>query len=169
MQVTFADIVKDAAGISAIVASLTFLVGVATLIKSVTEYSKQNSLKRFEKYESLSKNWIEDDDIQEIVALLQSGQGQKLRGFSIRKKEEFVGFFEEIALMVDSRLLKKKIAYYMFGYYTILCDESEDFWHDLEKSEHFWSLFRRFTSEMKRIRADINLRKENPDQWKFKF
>ena len=169
MDVTFDDIVDIAPAITAIIATLTFLAAVGTLVKSVAEYSKQNSLRRFEKYMDLSNGWLADRNIQEIVELLESGEKQRIRKISIRRKEEFAAFFEEIAMMVDSKLLKKKIAYYMFGYYTILCDESGEFWSGLGKNEHYWSLFNRFAADMKSIRAKIRLREQNPYTWKFKF
>lgn len=167
----FETIVKYAAGITAIVAAVTLLV---TVIRTFIEYTKQNSLKRFEKYSELNAAWGNDKNIQMIIKLLDEDPKRKLRTLSFSKKRAFVDFYEGIAVMRYSGLMKKRIAYYMFGYYTIRCSESEYFWSSLEKEEkerdrHYWSLFRRFASEMKHIEEDIMAGRENPDKWKFYF
>jgi hypothetical protein len=164
----FETIVKYAAGITAIVAVGAFLV---TNIRSFIEYSRQNSLKRFEKYTELAGNWAEDKNIQMIIKLLDEGPPHKLRTLPFENKRAFLEFYEDIAIMRYSGLMKKRIAYYMFGFYTIRCNESHDFWFNLEeeKEKHWWSLFRRFAAEMKQIEQDISLGRENPEKWKFKF
>jgi hypothetical protein len=124
---------------------------------------------RFEKYAELSDNWVEDKNIQTIIKLLDDDPKHTLRTLSFDKKEAFVGFYEEIALMLYSGLLKKQIAFYMFGYYTIRCDESADFWRTLDKNKYYWSLFRRLANDMQKIEQDILAGRENPDTWEFEF
>jgi hypothetical protein len=164
----FETIVKSAAGIMAVVAVVTFLV---TNIRSFIEYAKENSLKRFEKYTELAGNWAEDKNIQTIIKLLDDDPKHKLRSLPFEKKRAFIEFYEDIAVMRYSGLLKKRIAYYMFGFYTIRCNESDDFWLNIEgeKDKHYWSLFKRFANEMKQIENDISLGHEKPEKWKFKF
>src|ERR1700731_1841586 len=108
----FADVVRNAAGITAIVGVIALIV---TVIRAALEYSKQNLLARFEKYGELSKDWPDNKDIQEIIILLEDDPHGKLAKIHFSKKEAFVGYYEEIALMVESGLLKERIAYYMFG------------------------------------------------------
>lgn len=151
---------------SAVVAVITFLV---PIIRFYIEYTKQNLLKRFEKYSELSANWSADKNIQAIIKLLDEDPKHKLRTLPFEKKEAFVGFYEEIAVMFYSGLLKKRIAFYMFGYYTIRCYESKDFWHNLEKDKYYWSLFKRFANEMKQIDEDIVAGRDNPDNWEYEF
>jgi hypothetical protein len=103
----FSTIVTNAAGITAIVAVIASFV---TITKGLLEYSKQNLLKRFEKYQELSGNWFEDQNIRRIIELLDDDPGHELRTLPYPKKEAFLGFYEEIALMLESGLIKKKIA-----------------------------------------------------------
>jgi hypothetical protein len=37
----------------------------------------------------------------------------------------------------------------MFGYYTVKCLESKDFWANLTLDDTYWKLFHDFASEMK--------------------
>ena len=162
----FSVVVANAAGISAIVAAIALVV---TVVRAVFEYSKQNLLRRFEKYQELSTTWFEDKDIQDIITLLEEDPEHKLRTWPYRKKEAFIGFYEEVALMLESKLIQKRIAYYMFGYYTIQCDKNQDFWADINKESPYWSLFRRFAAKMKKIDNDIHAGYEDIDNWKFRF
>jgi hypothetical protein len=163
---TFADVVQNAAGITAIVAVIALIV---TVIRAAVEYSKQNLLKRFEKYQELSRDWFDDKDIQEIIGLLEEDPKRKLLKMSYSKKEAFIGFYEEIGLMLESGIIKKRIAYYMFGYYTIRCYRNKDFWTDINIDSPYWSLFRRFAKNVIKIDDDVHAGYENIDEWKFRF
>jgi hypothetical protein len=164
---TFTDVVQNAAGITAIVGVIALIV---TVVRAAIEYSKQNLLARFEKYEELSKDWSDDKDVQEIIVLLDDDPQGKLAKIHPSKKVAFVGYYEEIALMLESGLLKKRIAYYMFGYHTIRCYENKSFWtEDMEIESQYWSLFRRFAKQMKKIDDDVRTGREKIDGWKFRF
>jgi hypothetical protein len=164
---TFQAIVADAPGITAIVGATVLIV---TVFRAVYEYSKQNLLARFEKYTNLSKGWSEDKDIQEMIVLLDDDPQGKLINIHYSKKEAFVGFYEEIALMLESGLLKQQIAYYMFGYHTIRCYESKDFWtKEMDLESRYWTLFRRFAEQMKKIDEDVRAGREKINEWKFRF
>jgi hypothetical protein len=164
---TFADVVQNAAGITAIVGVIALIV---TVIRAVFEYSKQNLLARFEKYDELSKGWSEDKEIQEIILLLDDDPRGQLLKMHRSRKEAFVGVYEEIALMLESGIIKKQIAYYMFGYHTILCYENKDFWTTEMDLEHrYWTLFRRFAEQMKKIDDDVQAGREKINEWKFRF
>jgi hypothetical protein len=160
-------VVTNAAGITAIVGMIALIV---TVFRALYEYSKQNRLARFEKYENLSKGWSEDKDIQEMIVLLDNDPEGKLVNIPSSKKEAFVGFYEEIALMLESGILKQQIAYYMFGYHTIRCYESKDFWtKDMDLEGPYWTLFRRFAKQMKKIDDDVHAGREKINEWKFRF
>ena len=164
---TFKDVVSNAAGITAIVGVIALIV---TVIRAVFEYSKQNLLARFEKYEELSKGWSEDKEIQEIIFLLDDDPHGELLKMHRSRKEAFVGFYEEIALMLESGIIKQQIAYYMFGYHTIRCYESKGFWtEEMEIESPYWTLFRRFAKRMKQIDNDVHAGIQKLDEWKFRF
>jgi hypothetical protein len=144
----FSDIVQNAAGISAIVASLSFLVGAVTLIKTRAEYIQQNSMKRFEKFQEMRKRFKEDDTLTEICFLLEEDSDKLRDDVHFKQKLDFLGFFEEVALMHNSGLLRTSIAHYMFGYYAIRCYQSEKFWSNVNRGSHYWALFGSFARKM---------------------
>jgi hypothetical protein len=155
-------ILDNTAAVSAIVAAVT-------VVRWYVAYRKQNMFRRFEKYSELSVGWFQDKNVQEIIKLLDDDPGHKLRNLPFERKEAFVGVYEEIAIMLYSGLLKKHIAFYMFGYYTVRCYENKDFWYNLDQKKYYWSLFRRFAEEMKQMEAAILTGDDHPDKWAFKF
>ena len=85
---SFSNVVQNAAGISAIVAALTLLVGVGTLAKTLAEYTNQNSMKRFEKFQEMRKRFKEDKHLQEICFLLED-DSPTLREVHFKQKKNF--------------------------------------------------------------------------------
>ena len=62
-----------------------------------------------------------------------------------------MGFLEEVALMVNSGLIRKEVAHYMFGYYVLLTDRCENFWDGLDRDSQYWSVFRQLAAQMKSL------------------
>jgi hypothetical protein len=58
---------------------------------------------------------------------------------------------EEVALMVNSRIIRKEIAHYMFGYYVLLADDSKHIWNDLDQESVYWTVFRNFAKLMRKM------------------
>ena len=54
-------------------------------------------------------------------------------------------FFEEIALLVESKQIQPEVAYYMFGYYARCAREGINFAEGIDVSPVHWGLFFRFT------------------------
>jgi hypothetical protein len=48
-------------------------------------------------------------------------------------------------------LIRKNVAYYMFGYFALQCWRSNNFWHGINKDAYYWSFFIRFAGQMQRI------------------
>jgi hypothetical protein len=84
----------------------------------------------------------------EIRSLLAT-DALELRDKSFEEKRAYLTFFEEIAILKNSKLLNSDLCYYMFGYYSILCYESNNFWSNINKDEVFWNVFLTFAEEMK--------------------
>jgi hypothetical protein len=71
------------------------------------------------------------------------------------EKRAYLTFFEEIAVLKNSRLINGDLAYYMFGYYATKCLESESFWSGMNKNDIFWNAFLRFATDMQtRLRSN---------------
>ncbi len=134
-----------------IAALATVAVGLLTLLKGITEFHRSTITKRLELFLSMRSRLREDQTFVGICELLE-GDDPALRDISLIQKDRFIGFFEELAIMRNSGLIYDDVAFYMFGYYAILCSKSKNYWHGLDKDEIMWTLFFDFASDMERLR-----------------
>jgi hypothetical protein len=118
-----------------IIAVLRGIVGLVALFKGIVEYKQQGTQKR-------SEYFIETDSIE-------------LTDIPFKEKRDYLGLFEEVAMMMNSNLIRKEVAHYMFGYYAIRCWESKHFWKDVNRESIYWKLFRNFVIEMKDFENDF--------------
>jgi hypothetical protein len=132
-------------------------VAVFTLAKGLYEYTKLAAQKRAEHFIHMRDRY---GTFWDICALLEKEKSsvqakEKLCKLPFERKRSFLGFFEEIALMMQSGLIKKSVAHYMFGYYAILCWSSDAFWDSsdspLDRKSMYWAGFKTFAQEMSKI------------------
>jgi hypothetical protein len=121
------------AAITAIVAVCTALVGVATFIQSVLEYIKEGSTKRAEQFLLMRLRLRENADSVAICEMLES-KDNRLCDVPLLKKDNFIGFFEELYLLWNSRVFNDEVVFYMFGYFALLCWRNDNFWFGLNSS-----------------------------------
>jgi len=129
-------------------------VALFTLFKSMLEYKKQGTLKRAELFFDMEERYtkflylfdmLDHQDNEEIIKKLQSLPfGQKL---------DFLGFYEQLAMMVESGLIRRTVAHYMYGYYAIACWESDSFWNEEDRNDPYWHLFENFVEQSKAYRT----------------
>jgi hypothetical protein len=153
---------------SALVAALTFVVGVGTLIKAIIEYNRQNATKRFEIFQGMNKRF--DDDTFKKIREYLDNDDPELEKHDYTSKHNFLGFFEEIAISVNTKVMSSEVAYYMFGYYAIRCYHSANFWKGakmLSKDSIYWSLFRQFATEMEVMEKKLLAGTIRPETLKF--
>jgi hypothetical protein len=124
-------------------------VGIAafTFVKVLFEYMDQGAQKRVERFLEMRKRLKENNLFKELCSLLEHGD-PKLAAMPFKDKRELLGFFEEIAIMLNSGVTRKEVAHYMFGYYAIRCWESDDFWQGVNRDSPYWALFKNFALQI---------------------
>jgi hypothetical protein len=150
-------LVKD---VSIIVAGVVTLI---TFMTGVLQYVRQGRQHRATQFVEMRRRFLEDPSFREILNLLGTND-ERLASLPIQDRRNFVGFLEEVALMVNSEVLSARVAHYMFGYYVLLVDGSESFWEGLDRSSEYWSVFRGFAQTMKTQRG---LASRNPKELRF--
>ena len=141
------DFWKDIAIIFGGVLTLT------TFIFGAMEFIRQGHQHRASNFVQMRRRFLEDPLFRDILNLLASDP-TKLPTTPIQDRRNFVGFLEEVAVMVNSGLIKMEVAHYMFGYYVLLTDRCEPFWEGLDRESQYWSVFRRFALDMKILNQD---------------
>jgi hypothetical protein len=69
-------------------------------------------------------------------------------GMKDNDKMEFMAFFEDIAFLMNSGLIKKEVAFYMFGYDVITAYNNDIFWSEDFRKDKLWSLLTDFVNQM---------------------
>jgi hypothetical protein len=130
------------------------VVALGTLIKGTLEYVKQGAVKRAELFLQMRERYTKFFYLLDLL----DHQGtqvdcDRLRDLSFEKKLQFLGFYEELAMMVESGLIRTKVAHYMFGYYAIACWDSDPFWNEDEEDRNgpFWRLFSKFVERSRAV------------------
>ncbi len=128
------------------------VLALTSFLSGMSEYVRQGHQHRASHFVEMRRRFLEDPLFREILNLMASDPGN-LRNTPVQDRRNFVGFLEEVAVMVNSRLIRRDVAHYMFGYYVLLTDECEPFWEGLDRSSQYWTVFRRFAKDMKALNA----------------
>ncbi|MFA6562379.1 MAG: hypothetical protein WCV00_10775 [Verrucomicrobiia bacterium] len=130
---------------------LGVIVGAAAVVKGVAEYVRQSAQKRAEYFVSIQRRLVENQTFITILELIERDD-PKVSEIPLRERRELLSLFEEVAIMLNSGLIRESVAHYMFGYHAIDCWKSEALWKDLERESQYWSVFRDFVQRMERYR-----------------
>lgn len=109
-----------------IIAIVSIVLAISTAIVGLAQYRLQGKQKRAEFFIEMRLKLKENSTFKKICALIEN-DNPLLKDVAFAEKRDFLGFFEEIALMTNSGLIKKEVAHYMFGYYAINCWDSKNF------------------------------------------
>ena len=142
-----------------ILSGVVATIGLATLIKAIIEYQRSTATKRLELFLSMRTRLREDEEFKTICELLETDD-PKLREIPLIQKDRFTGFFEELAIMRNSGLINDDVTLYMFGYFAIRCNQSENFWYGLNRNQPLWSLFFSFADDIEKAQNAFQFRKK---------
>jgi hypothetical protein len=143
-----------------IVSLLAVVVASLAAIKAIVEYRKQGITKRAEIFLQLRSRLREDVSFKNICQLLETDD-TALLDIPLIEKDRFIGFFEELALMKNSGFVNKPVCLYMFGYFAVRCLESKNFWHKLNKTQKFWTLFMDFAEHMRQAEKSFKYNRDD--------
>lgn len=147
------DFWKDLAIILAgVVALITFFFGVLEFVRQGRQHNASN-------FVQMRRRFLETETFRHILNLLAT-DSPELEDLPIQDRRNFIGFFEEVALMVNSKMIRAEVAHYMFGYSVGLADRSKHLWIDLDRQSIYWTLFRDFAKLMKKFEQSPVLNEE---------
>ncbi len=136
------------------------IVSLLTLLQSANEYIRQGAIKRAEHFIEIRKR-LKENATFKMIADLTERNDPELMKIPFKDKRDYLGLFEEVAIAMNSGLIRKHVAHYMFGYYAIRCWESTNFWSDVNRNSFYWTLFKDFAEQMKKIEAKFKYRRKN--------
>jgi hypothetical protein len=136
--------------VTLIISSIVGLVGVGTFIKAIIEYKLQGRQKRAELFDKYKTTLKSEKRLIQITQYLETDD-IALKDIPILDRYFFLGFYEQIAIAVNSGLINKDVAHYMFSYFALRCWESKNFWYGINKKSYYWNEFRKYVDMMKRL------------------
>lgn len=119
-----------------------------TLWQGLFQYARQNHAARATQFIQMRRRFLEEKSFQELLRMIHD-QCTDIATTPIQDRRNLVGFLEEIALMVNSGLIRPEVAHYMFGYYVLLVDDCQPFWDGLDREGEYWAVFRSFAQKMR--------------------
>jgi len=139
---------------------ITALIGLLTFIKALREYIINGRQKKIELLNKYRDKFQNEQFFTEINPLIEN-DSKDLQKISRLKRYYYLGFFEEISILMNSRVLKAEIIHYFFGYYSILTKKSSNFWFDINRDSFYWKEFNNFVEKMKKIenKKETNINK----------
>lgn len=123
------------------------IIALITFLSGTVEYARQGQQTRAHHFLQMRRRFLETTNHRDILNLLTTDD-PALAAFPVQDRRNLIGFLEEIALMVNSRLIRREVAGYMFGYYALLCARSEHLWDGLDRDSLYWTVFREFAKDM---------------------
>lgn len=160
----------SAEAVTALVGAVGALVALVALFQAVIEYRQQGRQKRAEHFFELRRRLKETEEFARVAAFIDQTYAEEslaiqareeLRAMPFQVKRDYLGLFEEIAIAMNSGLVKPEVAHYMFGYYALLCWESDDFWTGVNRLSVYWSLFADFCDQMRGQQERFHYRRED--------
>lgn len=140
--------VKDLSiAIGGIIALVTFMFG-------MVEYVKRGKQERAQHFLAMRRRFLETPEFRRLLHLLHTGDEAALASAPVQDKRNFLGFLEEVALLVNSGMIRRDVAHYMYGDYVLMAAENQSFWDGLDRESIYWTLFRQFVADMQ---AERNL------------
>lgn len=119
-----------------------------TLWQGLFQYGRQNHAARANQFIQMRRRFLEEKSFQELLTLIHDNCTD-ISEKPIQDRRNLVGFLEEIALMMNSGLIRPEVAHYMFGYYVLLIDDCQPFWEGLDREGDYWAVFRAFAAKMR--------------------
>ena len=135
---------------------LSLIVAIGTLVKALAEFRLQNSLKRFEKYQAMNETYSTSITLTSMRDALRAG-GEPLEKYDVIEKYKFMAFYEDIAMMCQSGLMRMEVAAYLFGYDARLAASNSTFAANLgnAREDPNWTLFWSFCDRLEECVARI--------------
>lgn len=154
------------------------IVAVVTFLLGVWEYRRQGAQRRAEHFLTMAQRLEEDPMFKEICNWLESDD-PKLKDVPYPDKVNFLWYFEAVAMLMHSDLVRKELVHYWFSYYALSCWESKNFWKPGEsgfaigRDSIYWILFKAFVEDMQQVEKDLlnkfeRLRKKELSQRDFR-
>lgn len=137
---------------------LSSTIAIIVAIITYKEFRKNKKLNEIDKFISYREKLKKDDSLNKIVKHIQSWQNntnlrtQIPQGITLFDFYNFIGFFEEINILITQSHIDKQLAKDMFAFYAIEIADNEFYWeffHENYSTDKNWKNFKNFIKKMR--------------------
>jgi|SRR5215218_754317 len=136
---------------TAIIAAIGAFAAVGTLFRAVIEFQALGRQRRAEHFLKMMERFFANERFLLLCDLLDEGDETAIGALPWSDRREFLGFVEEVAILMNSKLIPSRIAYYMFGYYPLLAARSPAFMGTVNRASQYWAVFFDFVDTMSEL------------------
>ncbi|UOQ64880.1 hypothetical protein [Hymenobacter volaticus] len=115
------------------------------------EQKRQGREKRAQQFLDIRKSFRESKSFQNILLHLYTDRD--FTSVPLNERIEFMGLFEDMAYLVNSDLMRREVAFYMFGGDAIAAWNNDSFWSQKLRDDKNWSLITDFVKEAEAYKA----------------
>lgn len=137
--------------VTTIIAAVGALAAIGALVRAGLEFQAQGRQRRAEHFLKMMERFFVNERFLKLCNLLDQEDEVAIGELPWEDRREFLGFVEEVAILVNSKLIPRKIAYYMFGYYPILAADSAAFMGTVNDDSPYWAVFFDFVGQMREL------------------
>lgn len=116
--------------------------------KDISDKESAAALKRTEFFLAQHRRLFDNPELYSILCLIDSDHADLSLQENWDKKRKLLTFFEEIALLVNSKQIDKNVAIYMFGYYIQCALYGKNFCVGIDPSPDHWQLLYNFLEDI---------------------
>ncbi len=127
-------------------------IALVTFVTGTLEYRRRGRYERAQNFVEIRRRFLDSQLFRENLHLL-TADDPALAELPVQNRRSFIGYLEEVALMVESGLLDPGVASYTFGYYVRLVAESKNVWVGLDPESRYWEVFHRFATTMRQVES----------------
>ena len=131
-------------------AGITFLgviVAIISFFIALKQYIDGNRFKRASYFMELRERFKNNKDFTNIREKIENKQN--LYEFTLTQRYDYVGFFEELQIAINSGFIDAEKVYYLFGHYIIDCDNAKL----IDRDAPLWSAFKELATNMKSLES----------------
>lgn len=125
------------------------VVAVTTFLSGVWEYRRKQRWERAQIMIDMRRRFLETPDHRDILERLLDDD-PRIAEIPLPRRRSFAGFLEEVALLANSGLIRRRVALFLFGFYILKVADCDAFWTGIDRESVFWTQFRLFERQARK-------------------
>jgi hypothetical protein len=134
--------------ITTLITLFGFLVALATIWFGFYQFKEEKRFKKLNHFTELRNRFKQNKDFTEIRKQVLKGDSKDV---DLIKLYDYVGFFEELQISINSGFVDEEKIYYLFGHYILAFEES-DLSKYIDKKASLWSVYNKLITTMKNVK-----------------